>query len=67
MLIQNDFRRRTKTNGLQMRNFGWGVPLSTLQTELLKKTLPDLTANTYRAHIWQCPPPSKVEAYVMWF
>ena len=43
MLIQNDFRRRTKTNGLQMRlnlgegvveggrghsrNFGWGVPL----------------------------------------
>ena len=53
MLIQNDFRRRTKTNGLQMRlnlgegveeggsgysrNFGWGVPLFTLQTELLKK------------------------------
>ena len=43
MLIRNDFRRRTQTNGLEMRlnlgegvveggsghsrNFGWGVPL----------------------------------------
>ena len=43
MLMRNDFRRRTQTNGLEMRlnlgegvveggsghsrNFGWGVPL----------------------------------------
>ena len=134
MLIQNDFRRRTKTNGLQMRlnlgegveeggsgysrNFGWGVPLGIptlkqytmsinhfsipdfckqetpnlhtidqcpindtlykpissdfyplFRPNCFKKTLPDVTANTYLVHIWQCPPPpgSKVEAYVMQF